>query len=99
MDAESLAKLEAKMKSRGLIMPRAYPDGQNFKVSAAFLVENAGFQKGLVRGGAGVSTKHALALINRGGTAADLLSLAEEIKGEVQSRFGIQLEMEPEYIV
>jgi len=99
LDAESLAKLEAKMKSSGLTMPRAYPDGHNFKVSAAFLVENAGFHKGLVRGGAGVSTKHALALINRGGTAADLLSLADEIKGEVLSRFGIQLEMEPEYIV
>ena len=65
------------------------------KVSAAWLVENAGFQKGYRKGGAGISAKHTLALVNRGGTTGELLALAEEIKKGVKKKFGIILNNEP----
>ena len=66
------------------------------KVPAAWLIENAGFSKGYIHGAAGLSTRHTLALINRGSaTAADILSLAGEITAAVKQRFGITLEMEP----
>ena len=66
------------------------------KVPAAWLIEQAGFQKGYVLGSAAVSSRHTLALTNRGGaTAGEILALAEEITAAVESRFGIRLEMEP----
>jgi UDP-N-acetylmuramate dehydrogenase len=71
------------------------PDGM-IKTSAAWLIEQAGFAKDYGHGAARLSSKHTLALTNRGGaTAADLLSLAREIRGGVQARFGIELVPEP----
>jgi UDP-N-acetylmuramate dehydrogenase len=71
------------------------PDGR-VKTSAAWLIEQAGFHKGYGNGRAGISTKHTLALVNRGGaTTAELMSLAREIAAGVQSRFGILLHPEP----
>jgi UDP-N-acetylmuramate dehydrogenase len=71
------------------------PDGR-VKTSAAWLIEQAGFAKGYGQGAARLSTKHTLALTNRGGaTAADLLSLAREVRTGVQARFGIELLPEP----
>jgi len=70
-------------------------DGRH-KIAAAWLVERAGFVKGWGEGRVGVSRKHALALVNRGGaTARELLSLARTVRGGVQARFGVVLEMEP----
>jgi UDP-N-acetylmuramate dehydrogenase len=73
-------------------------DGR-IKLSAAWLIENAGFAKGYgLDRGAGrvaVSTKHTLALTNRGGaTTAELLDLAAEIRAGVEDRFGIRLRPE-----
>lgn len=66
------------------------------KLPAAWLIEQAGFTKGYTRGAAGVSSRHTLALVNRGGAkAADILALADEIRSAVEHRFGIHLEMEP----
>ena len=66
------------------------------KVPAAWLIEQAGFAKGYARGAAGVSTRHTLALVNRGGaSAADVLALAGEICARVEERFEVALEMEP----
>jgi UDP-N-acetylmuramate dehydrogenase len=66
------------------------------KLPAAWLIEQAGFAKGYALGAAGVSSRHTLALINRGGaSAAEVLALAEEINAVVEARFGIRLEMEP----
>jgi len=73
----------------------AFPAGNGKKVPAAWLVEQSGFFRGMVRGGVGISQKHALALINRGGTAAELLAFAREIQAGVFQRFGVLLEMEP----
>ena len=75
------------------------PDGR-VKTSAAWLIEHAGFGKGfgLDRDGARVSlsTKHTLALTNRGGaTTAALLDLAREVRAGVLDGFGIELVNEP----
>jgi len=79
----------------------AYPqaDGR-VKISAAWLIENAGFGKGYASPAAGpaaaLSTKHTLALTNRGGaTTAQLLDLAREIRQGARDRFGIDLVNEP----
>jgi UDP-N-acetylmuramate dehydrogenase len=73
-------------------------DDGTVKIPAAWLIERAGFPKGYP-GSAGtvaISTKHTLALTNRGaGTTAALLSLARTIRDGVQARFGIELHPEP----
>jgi UDP-N-acetylmuramate dehydrogenase len=71
------------------------PDGR-VKTSAAWLIERAGFERGYGNGRVGISTKHTLALINRGGaTTAELMALAREIAGGVRDRFGVNLHPEP----
>ena len=71
------------------------PDGR-VKTSAAWLIERAGFHKGYGAGEVRLSTKHTLALTNRGnGTTAELLALAREIRDGVEARFGIRLVNEP----
>ena len=80
--------------------PPAFPTaGARVKVSAAWLIERAGFQRGEVDGAAGISGKHTLALINRGGaTARDVLRLAARIKRQVGERFGVSLSPEPVFV-
>jgi UDP-N-acetylmuramate dehydrogenase len=77
--------------------PPSWPaPGGRVKTSAAWLIEQAGFRRGYGGGAAGISTKHTLALINRGGaTTADLLALAREVRDGVRARFGIELTAEP----
>jgi UDP-N-acetylmuramate dehydrogenase len=66
------------------------------KSSAAWLIERAGFTKGYGDGLIGISTKHALALVNRGGgTTAELVALARELAGGVRDTFGVELRAEP----
>jgi UDP-N-acetylmuramate dehydrogenase len=66
------------------------------KLPAAWLLEQAGFVKGYGEGAAGISTRHTLALVNRGGaTSADIERLQGEIVRVVKERFGIALEREP----
>lgn len=66
------------------------------KVSAAWLIEHSGFAKGWGTGRIGLSTKHTLALVNRGGgTTDELLAVAREIRSGVLDRFGITLVNEP----
>ena len=81
----------------GYVPPRAVHDPA-VKVSAAWLIEHSGIRKGfkLPRSRAAISTKHALALTNRGqGTAAELAELARFIQGRVHSEFGLILQPEP----
>jgi UDP-N-acetylmuramate dehydrogenase len=74
------------------------PDGR-IKTSAAWLIERAGFGKGFGEGRAGISTKHTLALVNRGGaTTAELVALARTIAGGVRARFGVALVPEPVFV-
>jgi UDP-N-acetylmuramate dehydrogenase len=66
------------------------------KVPAAWLIERAGFPKGLRRGAVGISSAHALALVHHGGgTTAELLALAAAIRDGVQDRFAVRLVPEP----
>lgn len=76
----------------------ATPDGR-VKIPAAWLIERAGFARGDTDGAVGISTKHTLALVNRGGaTARDVLRLARRIKRQVVERFGIWLRPEPVFV-
>lgn len=85
----------AALRQAGLPEPPSFPAPAGVKVPAAWLIERAGFAKGYRLGGAAVSDKHTLALVNRGGTTADVLALAEQIREGVRERFGITLEREP----
>lgn len=75
----------------------AWPAGPGqIKLSAAWLIEEAGFPRGYTRGRAGISSRHSLAIINRGGaSAAEILSLAREIRKGVQAVFAVSLKPEP----
>ena len=76
-------------------MPRfAAPGG--VKLSAAWLIEQAGFSKGTSDGAVGISTRHALAIVNRGGaTGAQLFDFARKVRDAVEARFGVALAHEP----
>jgi UDP-N-acetylmuramate dehydrogenase len=74
----------------------AWPHPGGVKTSAAWLIERAGFRKGHGSDRVSLSTKHTLALTNRGdGTTTELLALAREIRDGVEARFGIRLVNEP----
>lgn len=92
-------ELSVRMQSRGLQLP-SYPVGDGFrKLPAAWLVEQAGFTKGYCKAAVGISRKHALAIVNRGGaTAADIIALKDEIQARVLSEFGIELQPEPVFV-
>lgn len=79
------------------VAPPAYPAGDgHIKTSAAWLIDRAGFTKGYGSGPARISTKHALALTNRGeATTEDLLALAREVVAGVRDAFGVTLVNEP----
>ncbi len=75
-----------------------YPAPDGVKLAAGWLVERAGFGKGYPGEGAParLSTKHALALTNRGSaTAADVIALASTVRDGVRTTFGIELAPEP----
>lgn len=98
--AESKA-LEERLRSCGVLgstepmRGHATPDGGT-KVPAAWLIETAGFTKGIGRSGIGISRRHALALVNRGGgTTRELLAFEAEIVAAVQDKFGVRLHREP----
>jgi UDP-N-acetylmuramate dehydrogenase len=80
--------------------PPQYPaaDGQ-VKMSAAWLVERAGFAKGYSLGRVGISSKHSLAIVNRGGaTAAEIVALKDKVQQGVLQTFGVQLHPEPVFV-
>jgi UDP-N-acetylmuramate dehydrogenase len=88
--------LMKRASARGLTLP-SYPalDTQK-KVSAAWLVERSGFARGYGFGHVGISSKHALAIVNRGGaTATEVLALKEQIQQRVEEIWGVRLEPEP----
>jgi UDP-N-acetylmuramate dehydrogenase len=91
---QRIAEESANARVPGFMLP-----GGNVKIPAAWLIERAGFVKGYGSGRAGLSTKHPLAIVNRGGaTARDVLALAVEIKRVVLDRFGIPLYPEPVFV-
>lgn len=69
------------------------------KTSAAWLIEQAGFEKGFRHGGAMISSKHTLAISNSGNaTAEDVIELSNRIKSGVKQKFGIELNIEPKIL-
>jgi len=79
--------------------PAFAADGGRVKLPAAWLIERAGFRRGDADGSVGISTKHTLAIVNRGGAAArDVLRFAARIKRGVLDRFGISLRPEPVFV-
>jgi len=96
LEADAFAALEARTPAA----PPAFPqsDGR-IKTSAAWLIERAGYARGYGDGRVGISTKHTLALVNRGGArTVDLVALAREIAGGVRERFGVPLVPEPVFV-
>jgi len=94
------ARAAARLGDGGPVPPRfADPDG-NIKTSAAWLIDKAGFGKGYgLPGPAALSTKHTLAITNRGGAkAADVADLARELRDGVRDTFGITLVNEPVFV-
>jgi UDP-N-acetylmuramate dehydrogenase len=94
------ADYAASIADKGGAQPPQFPAGPHqqgkVKLPAAWLIEKAGFARGYALGRAGISTRHTLALVNRGGaTATEILALAGKIKAAVTQRFGIHLEIEP----
>jgi UDP-N-acetylmuramate dehydrogenase len=80
--------------------PPSYPATPGFvKIAAAWLLEHAGFHKGFAMGRAGISTRHTLALVNRGGaTAQEIVALRDCIIATVEEKFRIRLEPEPVWL-
>jgi UDP-N-acetylmuramate dehydrogenase len=93
LDAGQLSSL----LQRAPTSPPTWPDRDGrTKVSAAWLIEQAGFGKGHFPGAVGISSKHTLALVNRGGgTTADLRDVARAVRDGVRDRFGVELAAEP----
>lgn len=96
ISAEALVKLEAVAGGHPPSFPAA--DG-NVKIPAAWLIEHAGFNRGYAKGQTGISSKHTLAIINRGGaTANEVLDLVNEIQERVAEKFGVALMPEPIFV-
>jgi UDP-N-acetylmuramate dehydrogenase len=101
LDAASAARTRERVLDAGVLGPGetmpefSSPDGA-VKLSAAWLIESAGFRKGTSDGAVGISTRHALALVNRGGaTAAEIVAFAGRVRESVIDRFGVALAPEP----
>ena len=92
-----LENLKTRLESMGESVDRLpiFTVSDRYKLSAAFLIEKAGFSKGYEKNGAGLSSKHALAIVNRGCKRKEILELAHEIQEKVFLEFGIRIEIEP----
>jgi len=90
---EALARYRERGGEREL---PSWPVAGGVKLSAAWLIEEAGFPRGYGQGRVGLSTRHSLAIVNRGGAdAAEIVALAREIQAGVAASFGVTLKPEP----
>jgi UDP-N-acetylmuramate dehydrogenase len=96
ISSEQHEDLSKRAAAKGLTLP-SYPAlEKNKKISAAWLVEHSGFARGYGFGQVGISSKHTLAIVNRGAaTAAEILALKDEIQHRVEEIWGVRLEPEP----
>lgn len=80
-------------------IPKYPVDRDKVKLSAAWLIEGAGFLRGLRKGNVGISPNHALALVHYGnGSTSELIDLAKSIRQAVRSRYGVLLQPEPTFL-
>lgn len=101
LSSSEFAAFEARARARVGANARipAFPSGDATKLSAAWLIEQAGFHKGLVHRNVGLSSKHTLAVINRGGgTATEVVELVDKIREGVREAFAVELHPEPNFI-
>jgi UDP-N-acetylmuramate dehydrogenase len=83
----------------GADVPARPADGGAFRVPAAWLIERAGWTRGEAHGPVGISGKHPLAIVNRGGArAADVVSFAARVKRRVADQLGVWLQPEPVFV-
>jgi UDP-N-acetylmuramate dehydrogenase len=97
LDPAALAAFEGRLEP-GTAYP-SWPAAEGRKLSAAWLIERAGFGKGYGAGPVRISSKHTLALTHRGGGhVTELVALAREIRDGVAARFGVELRPEPRLV-
>lgn len=101
VSAEESLRIEklAQRRASGLVLPSYLAKDGRVKLPAAWLVEQAGFHKGYSRGPVGISRKHSLAIVNRGGaTAQDIMALKNDIEQKVFDVWGVCLQPEPVFV-
>ncbi len=102
LDQDAFAKLTSRVTERlgPDDRPPAFPEADGrIKTSAAWLIQRAGFDRGFGEGPAGISAKHTLALVNRGGaTTSQIVEMAREIATGVRESFGVELRPEPIFV-
>ena len=101
--ADISARVVKEAHRAGLLVTEPIPhfvaEPGSVKLLAGWLIEQAGFPRGFELGSAAVSSRHALAIVNRGNaTAKEVLALRDEIRKRVLAQFGICLEQEPVYV-
>ena len=102
VDLDTLGEIERRLEldsDNTTGVPSFAAGGGRVKLSAAWLIERAGFAKGYSYGRVGLSSKHSLAIVARqGGTARQIMELAARIQDKVCSEFGVRLVPEPGYV-
>ena len=96
LSEEQMQDLKKRAEASNLLIPTYPALAQSHKVSAAWLVEHSGFTRGYSFGHVGISGKHTLAIVNRGGgSAREIVALKDQIQQRVEEVWGIRLEPEP----
>jgi UDP-N-acetylmuramate dehydrogenase len=100
VEVEKFKQITALAEKSGIENVPSFNSGDGrVKIPAAWLIEQSGFHKGFRRGNAGLSTRHTLALTNRGGASArEILDLKNEIQSKVKEKFGVELIPEPVFV-
>jgi UDP-N-acetylmuramate dehydrogenase len=104
VDADQVAAIEERVRAIGRVtasetMPAFAAAPGKTKLSAAWLIERSGLSRGTARGAVGLSTKHCLAVVNRGeASARDVVDFARFVRDHVAERTGVALRPEPELV-
>jgi len=94
LTAGEAASLEVRVHDPA--MPRWPLAGGRVKLSAAWLIERAGFERGHTEGAVGLSSRHALAIVaHQGARASEVAAFARRVQAAVEARFGVRLAPEP----
>lgn len=99
VNRKTVDRLKEILGSDGEKLPAFPVSDDRVKLSAAWLIERAGVKRGYIHGNVGTSTKHALAIINRGGgTAGEVIELMQLVQKRVLEEFGVELTPEPVFV-
>ena len=99
VDEKTYEGIAEQVRPKGLTPPGYPVENERMKMAAAWLVEQSGLAKGFNLGRVGISRRHALAIVNRGGaTASDVIALKNLIQQQVRETFGIELKPEPVFV-